>query len=134
MSEYTITDVSRSAGGNPEFGGGYVSLGWVLTGEQRAYSGDRGKMGKLKPKSAFAPGGDGIGAWELAARYDTVDLTDGPVSGGEMDSVTLGLNWYPTSFTRLMLNYVLNDIDATGPIAFRDTDPQYLMLRVQTDF
>lgn len=134
MSEYNVTDVARSAGGDAEFGGGYVSLGWVLTGEQRDYNAARGKTGKLAPKTPFAIDGDGRGAWELAARYDTVDLTDGPVSGGEMDSYTVALNWYPTSFTRVMLNYVMNDLDNTGPAAFRDADPQYLMLRMQTDF
>jgi phosphate-selective porin OprO/OprP len=134
MSEYNITDVARTTDGDPEFGGGYVSLGWVLTGEQRDYSAARGRTGKLAPKTPFAIAGDGRGAWELAARYDKTDLTDGPVSGGEMDSYTVALNWYPTSFTRVMLNYVLNDLDSTGPVTFRDTDPLYLMLRMQTDF
>ena len=33
-----------------------------------------------------------------------------------------------------MLNYVRNDLDATGPVAFRETDPEYLMVRAQADF
>jgi hypothetical protein len=33
-----------------------------------------------------------------------------------------------------MLNYVRNDIDNTGPVGFRDTDPEYVMVRAQADF
>jgi len=118
----------------PEFKGGYVSLGWMLTGESREYNAKRGLVGRLKPSSPFATGGEGLGAWELAARFNTLDLTDNSVNGGEMDSVTLGVNWYPNPYARLMLNYVRNDLDATGPVAFRETDPEYVMMRVQADF
>ena len=34
----------------------------------------------------------GWGTWELAARYSSLDLTDGPVDGGDLDVYTLGLN------------------------------------------
>lgn len=134
MSEYSQTDLSRAVGGEPAFNGGYVSLGWMLTGESRPYNAKRGTVGKLKPNAPFTMGGQGGGAWEIAARYNTLDLTDQTIAGGEMDSVTLGLNWYPNDNVRLMLNYVRNDIDNTGPVAFRDTDPEYVMLRAQADF
>jgi phosphate-selective porin OprO/OprP len=132
-SEYNVTDVSRSVGAEPSFDGGFVSLGWFVTGEARDYNHKRGTVGKLKPSAPFAFGGGG-GAWEVAARYGMVDLTDAAVAGGEMDSVTVGVNWYPNAYTRFMLNYVRNDLDATGPVAFRNTDPEYLMVRAQADF
>lgn len=134
MSEYNVNELSRSAGAEPSFNGGYVSLGWTLTGEAREYNAKRGTVGKLKPNSPLAMGGEGLGAWEVAARFNTLDLTDETVAGGEMDSVTLGLNWYPNQFARFMLNYVRNDIDSTGPVGFRDTDPEYVMVRAQADF
>jgi hypothetical protein len=28
-----------------------------------------------------------------AAQYSSIDLTDGPVDGGEMDILSLGVNW-----------------------------------------
>ena len=134
MSEYNVTDLNRNALPEPSFKGGYVSVGWMLTGEAREYNAKRGLVGRLKPKANFALGGEGLGAWEVAARFNTLDLTDTGVNGGEMESVTVGLNWYTTPFTRLMLNYVRNDLDATGPVAFRETDPEYVMLRAQADF
>ncbi len=134
MSEYNVTDLNRNALAEPSFKGGYVSVGWMLTGETREYNAKRGLVGRLKPKANFAMGGEGLGAWEVAARFNTLDLTDNGVNGGEMESVTVGLNWYTTPFTRLMLNYVRNDLDATGPVAFRETDPEYVMLRAQADF
>lgn len=134
MSEYNVTDLSREIGAEPNFDGGYVSVGWMLTGEAREYNAKRGLVGRLKPGAPFVMGGPGLGAWELAARFNTLDLTDETVTGGEMDSVTLGVNWYPNQFARLMLNYVRNDLDSTGPVAFRNTDPEYVMVRVQADF
>jgi len=134
MTEYNRTDVSRGVGAEPSFDGGYVSLGWFLTGEARDYNAKRGTVGRLKPSAPFAMGGAGVGAWEVAARYNTLDLTDATIAGGELDSVTLGVNWYPNQWTRLMLNYVRNDVDSTGPVTFRNTDPEYLMIRAQADF
>ena len=134
MSEYNVTDLNRDALPEPQFKGGYVSLGWMLTGEAREYNAKRGLVGRLKPEAPFSTGGEGIGGWELAARFNTLDLTDNSVNGGEMDSVTLGVNWYPNPYARLMLNYVRNDLDATGPVAFRETDPEYVIMRMQADF
>lgn len=134
MSEYNVTDLNRNALPEPSFNGGYVSVGWMLTGEKRDYNAKRGMVGRLKPNAAFVTGGEGMGAWEIAARFNTLDLTDNGVNGGEMESVTLGLNWYPNPYARLMLNYVRNDLDATGPVAFRETDPEYVMIRAQADF
>lgn len=134
MSEYNLTDVKRTVGVEPTFEGGYVSFGYFLTGEQREYNAKRGLVGRLKPAHAFDIKGEGLGAWELAGRFSKLDLTDGPILGGEMDSYTLGLNWYPNAWSRLMFNYVLNDLDSTGPAAYRNTDPEYLMVRMQADF
>ncbi len=45
---------------------------------------------------------NGIGAWELAGRWSSVDLTDGTVDGGEMDILSAGINWWlsPTFYAQ----------------------------------
>lgn len=49
-------------------------------------------FGRVKPKSVVGKGGHG--AWELAARYSSIDLTDSGIDGGEESDLTLGVNWY----------------------------------------
>ena len=48
---------------------------------------------------------NGWGALELASRWSSIDLTDGPVQGGEMDIFSLGLTWWLSSIFNVSLNY-----------------------------
>ena len=60
--------------------------------------------------------GGGDGAIELAARASWVELNDGPVRGGSMLDLELGVNWYLQPTTRLMLHWITlrTAEDATG--------------------
>ena len=51
-----------------------------------------------------------MGAWELGARYSSLDLVDGPVHGGRMHLFTAGVNWYLTRHLRIDGNYILGDV------------------------
>jgi phosphate-selective porin OprO/OprP len=55
----------------------------------------------------------GIGAWEVAARWSSLDLTDGTVDGGEMDILSLAVNWWltPTAMVNWNYRYIVNDKD-----------------------
>ncbi|MBA2492776.1 MAG: hypothetical protein H0V34_14160 [Gammaproteobacteria bacterium] len=44
------------------------------------------------------------GAWELAARYSYLNLEDGALEGDRGEAFSLGLNWYPTEYLKLMFN------------------------------
>jgi phosphate-selective porin OprO/OprP len=48
--------------------------------------------------------GRGFGAWELAVRYSFIDLSNKAVQAGRLDSVTVGLNWYLNTNTKLQFN------------------------------
>ncbi len=132
QAEYNITDLDSNTANDPSFDGGYVTLSYFLTGEQRSYKAKNGTIGRVKPFSVFSLENGGLGAWEVAGRYNFVDLNDENITGGELDSYTAGLNWYPNSRVKFMLNYVYNDLDNNA--AFADADPQYIMLRSQLDF
>jgi phosphate-selective porin OprO/OprP len=114
-SEYIQADTDAPAAGDPTFSGAYAQVGWFLTGESRAFKTSSGAFDRTKPKANF---GKGHGAWEIALRYSTLDLTDGAVDGGEQDDVTLAVNWYLNPVTRLMLNYVRADVDGAGEADF----------------
>ncbi|ORU91337.1 MAG: hypothetical protein A6F72_01950 [Cycloclasticus sp. symbiont of Poecilosclerida sp. N] len=102
QAEYVRADVERNGISDLGFDGWYGQMAYVLTGESRPYKDN--KFGRIKPKSIFGQGG--TGAWELVARYSTIDLTDKDIVGGEQDNFSLGVNWYATPTIRFMANYV----------------------------
>ncbi len=124
--EYVQAAVDAPASGDPTFDGAYVQAGIFLTPDRRGFRTSSGGFDRVKPSRPWLEEG-GIGAWELVARWSTVDLTDELIAGGEQDDVTLGLNWYPNASTRLMLDYVLADVDGVGEL-------DSIVLRWQVDF
>src|SRR3546814_9770947 len=65
--------VHRRGSTDPTYFGGYAELGMVLTpGDRRGYK--DGAFDRLKPSRPITEGG--IGAIELNARYDHLDLND----------------------------------------------------------
>ena len=72
------------------FNGGYVDAGWVMTGEPIPYDITRAAWARPKVDHPFSLEDGGIGAWELAARYSTVDLNSNVVPGVPQ-SVTGGI-------------------------------------------
>ena len=91
--------------GNRHFTGYYGSAAYMLTGETRGFKG--GNFDRTRPFHEL--GKDGVGALEIAARYDHLDLSDTPIAknaGNQASSVTAGLNWYFNPFAKLMFNWV----------------------------
>lgn len=104
QAEYVRSKLKRNNASDPSFDGWYAQAGWILTGESRPYTFKGAKFKAIKPNKAVGKGG--IGAWEVALRYSTIDLNDSGISGGEMDNLTLGLNWFPSSGLRVSANYI----------------------------
>jgi phosphate-selective porin OprO and OprP len=129
QGEYIHTEVDRDQFGDLAFEGYYVYGSWFITGESRNYRGDKGVFDTLVPSKNFDPRYFGWGAWELAARYSGLDLNDGTVEGGDIEEVTIGINWYPNAYVRLMANYV-NVLGVTGG-AHDGDNPDLFQLRLQ---
>ncbi len=99
---YKIERYAPAAGvTDPTFKGWYVEGGWSLTGEARKYNTQTAAFDGVVPRVNFDPKARTWGAWELVARYSTLDLNyhEGAalvadrVLGGRQDITSLGLDW-----------------------------------------
>ena len=128
QAEYIRASVERDNISDADFDGWYLQSSYLLTGESRPYK--NGVFGGIKPNRRVGDGG--IGAWEVAMRYSSLDLNDGAIEGGEADSMTLGLNWYPVPMLRFSANYV-HVLDVDGG-TFDGQEPDVFQVRSQWAF
>lgn len=122
---------------DPGFFGAYGEVGYFLTGENRGYKRGDGTWARTKVLNPISKGGSG--AFQIAARYEYVDLNDDALIGGATNNFTtgtsalaalnsrlgrggtqssylLGLNWYPSDYVRFLVNY--GHLSVTGgPLA-----------------
>ena len=118
QAEYMQGDVDRLAGADFTANGGYLSVVYNLTGEGWSYRGG-------VPRTASPAGPRGM--WQLAARADTLDFDDAGIEGGQMDALTLGVNWYYRDNFKLALNWSTVDSERAGI----PDDPSIIGLRGQ---
>jgi phosphate-selective porin OprO/OprP len=136
QTEYVKANTDADAAGDPTFQSFYVQGSFFPTGEYRRYKASSGAFDRVNPSSSLADGGPG--AIEFAARYSWMDLNDnvghsvstlwlGASEGGEMKSITLGVNWYVNNNARVMWNYLHSTVENVG-------DADGLQMRVHIDF
>jgi phosphate-selective porin OprO and OprP len=93
-----------------------------MTGEPIPYDAERAAWSGPKVDHPFNLADGGIRAWEIAARYGTVDLDSnvipgvaqsltGGVSGGQQQIAALALSWYPNDWLRFMLQFQYVDVN-----------------------
>jgi phosphate-selective porin OprO/OprP len=111
-AEYVDTAVDSPTFGDLDFSGHHASATWTLSGEMRDYNKKSGIMGAIPIAKTVNQGG--WGAWEIGARYSSIDLTDGLVDGGEMDIWSLGVNWWLTPVFNVNFNYRYITLDRFG--------------------
>jgi phosphate-selective porin OprO/OprP len=113
QSEYLHAVYASPFSENVAFNVYYVDAGVFLTPDHRTFDTESATFGGVHPARPFLARGEnrGPGAWELRARYSTLDLNKWWLLGGEQKSLTLGLNWYLNANVRFMLNYVNARID-----------------------
>lgn len=83
-------------------------------------------------------GSGGIGAVQVNARYDRLDLSDGAVIGGVQDGYMASLIWTPVDHIRFMLNYAHMDYTNATVVNAINGDRNYgvdtLAARAQLSF
>lgn len=115
------------------FFGGYAEAGIFLTrGDKRAYK--NGIFDRTKPANPLGKGG--IGAVQLALRYDYLDLNDRDVRGGRQNGYLAGLVWTPIEYLRLNLNYAHLDYRGATPTPAGDANygVDVVGTRIELDF
>lgn len=136
QGEYHFNSYDDDAGFDQDINGGYAMVSYFLTpGDSRGYK--NGSFDRVKPK------GKG-GAWEVAARYSVLNNDDaqvlfanGDTKDTELNALTVALNWYPNSHTRVMFNYIrpeITGVDEERGIGLNDDNPNVFLVRFQADY
>jgi len=123
VHEYQFNWSQRENDTDLFFHGAYVFVSYFLTGEFQPYDRQRGIIGRVKPYENFflvdrcrGGRGWGMGAWQIAARYSYLDLSDENILGGVGRNLTLGLNWFWTPYSKIQFNYIYGDIENHAPV------------------
>jgi phosphate-selective porin OprO/OprP len=118
--EYMFVSGNQINNPNLFFHGGYIEAMYYLTGEHRNYNRKLGIHGPLQIHNNFfrVDTDKGVqtswGAWEATARVSTLNLNSQNINGGRLTDLTLGMNWYYTTRSRIMFNYIHAFLDAKG--------------------
>lgn len=104
-----------------------VAASYFLTGEDAAYN-------SATPRNNFSIGQPGLGAWEIAARYQKLDIDDDAFTGGSASfanpatavtaatGYSLAVNWYLNQNIRWTLEYDLTQFEGGAGTAAAVTD------------
>jgi phosphate-selective porin OprO/OprP len=126
QSEYIASSVlnSRNTAGTVNYGtcfssGYYVMASYFLTGEHREYEKKRGSFGRVVPyrNSMLFPrdcSERGFGAWQILARFSSLDLNDNGLNGGMINDWTIGINWFLNPSMKVQVNYDYMDRNSLG--------------------
>ena len=134
QSESTLAAVNQMLGPQLHYWGAYSQASYFLTGESRPYDKKTGALDRLVPLRPFIHEHgclQGPGAWELAARWSTIDLNNANRNGGQLTDLTAGLNWYLNGYTKLQFNYIHAMLDHP---TLGNSQANIAGLRCQVDF
>lgn len=112
IGEYIQSDVKSSASLNPSFKGYYITTSYSITGEMRKYNKRSGLFNRVEVANGVNSGG--WGELEVYCRWSSLDLNDKNIAGGEMNTLSLGVMWYPISAIQVNVNYRYSTLDRDG--------------------
>lgn len=96
QAEHMIVDIRRQPS-DASFNGWYLQSSLFLTKDRRRYR--SGRYIPIKPAAPLGRGGSG--AWEVALRLSSLDLSDADIQGGKAKQATVALNVYATQHIRM---------------------------------
>jgi phosphate-selective porin OprO/OprP len=128
QGEWAQASIDVEDADDGDFDAFYLQASYWLTGDSNGYSSGKNAFDRPKIKKNYGDG-DGVGGWQLAVRYDTIDLEDGDFAEDEsFDTWTFGVNWWMNPNTRISMNVVHVDPDRVSE------EVDALLMRFQVDF
>ncbi len=139
QAEYFYGKADLVSGASDDDMDGFIAKGgmFLTAGDSRRYS--KGSWNSVKVKKPVGKGG--LGAWEIAFRYDSAELGAGLIANSarkqSASAFTAALNWYLMNNIRLQANYVTT-MCGRGECAWDrgsgESEPDFFILRAQTFF
>lgn len=114
FAEYISTRADAPAFGDPTLRGHSVTAVWNLTGEMRGYNRRSGVFQPFRVSEDVDVGG--LGAWEAAVRWSSLNTNSGALTGGDIDIYSIGFNWWLSSSMVASMNYRWMKLDRDGEI------------------
>lgn len=97
-------------------------VGYSLTGEAFGYDREMGVFKAPEVDNSVFKGG--LGAWQLVARYQSLDIENSDFyKGGSGHGTTVGLNWYLNDLVRTMFEYTRWHTNNNGKAMDKDLAP-----------
>ena len=126
QAEFVGSKIKRTVYPTSLFYKGYYALvAYTLSGERRGYDPKYNKFFNLTPANDFSIKDGNYGAWEVAMRYNVIDLnssytyTDSKgiiYTGGKMKNLSTSLNWYLSKNMSIMFTYIYGKTDSKAVV------------------
>ena len=149
LGEYvqSTQEIDRVTGGAVVSSEDIKLTAWQLVGSYVITGEDIGYKGLSKVAQPFTIGGEGWGAFEVAARYGELEVDDAAFDGGaalrfanpdaqskKASSWTVGANWYLNNNVKLALNYTNTSFDGGKAGGADRDDDKTVFTRLQLNF
>jgi phosphate-selective porin OprO/OprP len=116
IGEYIQAEVNSLVALNPSFSGYNIVASYSITGEMRKYNKRSGLFSKVKVANGVDSGG--WGELEVYGRWSSLSLNDNNIAGGEMNTLSLGVMWYPISAIQVNINYRYSTLDRDDVLGY----------------
>ncbi|MFN7038354.1 MAG: OprO/OprP family phosphate-selective porin [Alphaproteobacteria bacterium] len=132
QAEYAFNDLTGKISSIKNHKAAYIQAAWILTGESRQYDLAGSNFGGVSPLRPLNINEGGLGAWEIATRYNYLDLGKNNSNfGGKLGNIGFALNWYPNDYIKFMSNYIIVNSKHNNKVK---KNPNLVMLRAQFAF
>lgn len=131
QSEYMVSlfhdarvNFADAPDGTTTYHGGYVQLFRFLTDDYEHYDKKKGFFERVKPLHPYRMPIDGdescfgLGAFQVGARYNFLDLDNSGFNGGILHNMTFGVNWFLNPNMKLQGNYIATFRDVADTSSF----------------
>ncbi len=116
QGEYMTNAYQQDAGQSATAASFYGTISYFITGEHRHFKNAASGFSRIHPKHNFDPANGQWGAWEVALRYASMDLS-GLFDLNPIRDITLGVNAYLNPYTRVMYNFIRSNYGTADKMA-----------------